>query len=89
MDAFDAVKNKKTAAKIAGTDEKNLSTVQRLGAGAASYASALTGGLISAQSMYKAGNKAWKVFSAMPGIGRSISGMMDRCKKCCKNYRKR
>jgi hypothetical protein len=87
MDAFDAVKNKKTAAKIAGTDEKNLSTAQRLGAGAASYASALTGGLVSAQSMYKVGNTAWKAFSVMPGLGRSISGMMERSQKRCKNYR--
>jgi len=49
-------KNKKTAAEIAGTDVKNMSTAQRTGASLASAASALTGGLISAKTMYKAGS---------------------------------
>jgi hypothetical protein len=49
-------KNKKAAAEIAGTDEKNMSTAQRTGASLASAASALTGGLISAKTMYKAGS---------------------------------
>jgi hypothetical protein len=82
--AFNTFKDKKTAAKIAGTDEKNLSTAQRLGASAASYASALTFGLVKPETMYKAGKTAMKFLkytphgAALNAVGKAFNTFKDK-----------